>query len=182
MTNLGALSTVAGNRNSLDMRKRRGLPKAACDRVIQAPDYSGMTEHQIQVALFRAFKQRRMPFAVMFAIPNGGERRDAASGRQLKLEGVTAGVPDIFCASGIPEQCFLIELKTESGTLSPAQKKFHATLVAAGVEVVVCRGFLAAVHTLEERGIIRLPDTSKAHDTTKKTRKDAPDCGRKRPF
>lgn len=130
--------------------------------------YADMDEHQIQVALFRAYKQRRMPGAIMFAIPNGGAR-DKVTAKRLKDEGVTAGAPDIFCSSLSPAGRFLMELKTVKGTLSRAQKKFHPMLVAAGVEVVVCRGFLAAIHCLEERGIIRLPNTGLFHAESMQT-------------
>jgi hypothetical protein len=136
------------------MRKQPRAPKA-CDVAIQVPGYDLLNEHQIQAALFRAYKARRVPGAVMFAIPNGGAR-DAVTGRLMKDEGVTPGAPDLFCAP-FGERCFFIELKAVGGSLSKAQKEFHASLVAAGQDVVVCRGFLEAIAILESRGVIRAP-------------------------
>lgn len=81
------------------------------------------------------------PSVLIFAIPNGGAR-DVVTGAVLKAEGVVAGVPDLFLAS---RQCgrggLWIEMKTETGRVSEAQKDIHGRLVAAGYAVEVCRTF-----------------------------------------
>lgn len=56
------------------------------------------SEHQSQVAFFaRVRLDPRTKHLPIFAIPNGGARH-IVTARKLKAEGVTAGVPDIFCA------------------------------------------------------------------------------------
>lgn len=117
--------------------------------------YNRMSEHQHQKALIDAFKLRRAPGAVLFAIPNGGAR-DAITGRMLKEEGVEAGAPDLFCAA-LGKPCFFIEMKKTDGRLSAAQKEFHPKLIAVGLEVITAYGYLEAVSILEDRGIIRRP-------------------------
>ena len=57
-----------------------------------------MSEHDEQVALFQwaGYQLGACPeLALMFAIPNGGDRHPAVAGK-LRDEGVKAGVPDIF--------------------------------------------------------------------------------------
>jgi len=73
---------------------------------------------------------------LIFAIPNGGQRSRTA-GYKLKLEGVVAGVPDLF----IPEWRLFVEMKKEGGRLSPAQKELIPILEAAGYTVLVPQGF-----------------------------------------
>lgn len=85
-----------------------------------------------------------------FAIPNGSYlhgdiSRRAIQGRALRLQGVKAGVPDVFFA--IPRKpysgCF-IEFK-RIGAPAPKpdddQSKWHARLRAQGYFVAVCYGF-----------------------------------------
>jgi len=73
---------------------------------------------------------------LIFAIPNGGQRSRTA-GYKLKLEGVVAGVPDLF----IPEWRLFVEMKKEGGRLSPAQKELIPVLEDAGYTVLVPQGF-----------------------------------------
>ena len=72
----------------------------------------------------------------IFAIPNG-EARSKAAGARLKLEGVSPGVPDLF----VPEWQLWIEMKrAKGGTISPAQKDWHAYLATIGQRVIVGYG------------------------------------------
>lgn len=73
-------------------------------------------EHKLQVSMINWF---RLQYPSMrhnlFAIPNGG-RRDAATGRRLKDEGVLAGVSDLILLKS--NRCYgalLIETKTRKG-------------------------------------------------------------------
>jgi hypothetical protein len=117
-------------------------------------DYSGLTEHQIQAAMFRAFKARRIWPAVMFAIPNGGARQ-TVTGKLLKREGVKAGIPDILVI--VDGEHTFIEVKTEKGRLRSAQKETHFKIIQAGGVVVTVYGLKQALEILENLGIISPP-------------------------
>ena len=129
---------------------------------ISASDpYSVMSEHQVQKALFAAYRKRGIHGnSVMFAIPNGSARGDDPTtrkirGKILKDEGVEAGAPDIIAI--LDGAFYLIEIKRADGKLSSEQKAYHKALMDAGATVIVCYGFLDAVRLLEDIGIIRRP-------------------------
>ncbi len=70
--------------------------------------------------------------AVWFHPPNGGARSKAEAGI-FKAMGVKPGVPDIIIV--YRGRVVAIELKSEKGRLSPAQKLMHAQLSVAGALV-----------------------------------------------
>lgn len=79
------------------------------------------TEHEEQVMLFRWAQlqsSKYPPFALMFAIPNGG-KRNAKTAVDLKYEGVKSGVSDIFlpCACGGYHGLFVEMKRTRGGTI-----------------------------------------------------------------
>lgn len=81
-----------------------------------------ISEKQIQRMFFEWLSYYPDVRRVTFAIPNGGSRHKL-EGLNLKKEGVTPGVPDIFMA--IPNEKhhgLFIELKSHSGKLSLNQK------------------------------------------------------------
>lgn len=94
--------------------------------------------------------------ALLYHIPNGGTR-DAIEGRHLKQQGVKPGVPDLFLAapSGKYHGLF-IEMKTDKGRASDAQRQWIERLKAVGYFAQVCHGWEAAVATLE--WYLSLPD------------------------
>ena len=58
---------------------------------------------------------------LLFSVPNGGTR-NAREGVLLKATGTTAGIPDMICLyRGIVG----FEFKSETGSVSPVQKKIH---------------------------------------------------------
>jgi len=94
-------------------------------------------ESQLQVAV-AAFLEVALPRSVRaIHVPNGG-KRDAKTGARLKREGVKAGVADfvIFMRGGV---CAMIELKTEKGRLSKAQKDWQDWAGEFGLPYAVCR-------------------------------------------
>ncbi len=102
------------------------------------------SEHLEQVH-FVAWFRREYPGIRIFAIPNGGGRSKAQAG-QLKAEGVSAGVPDLY----IPALKTWIEMKRQKGgTVTPAQKDWHEYLRSIGDTVFVCKGFLEAKEIIE---------------------------------
>ncbi len=93
------------------------------------------TEHEEQRELVRWFRQTHRGVRI-FAIPNGGQRSLAAAAR-LKVEGVSAGVPDLF----IPAWKLWIEMKRiKGGSVSAEQKDWIKYLEEVGYCAKVCKG------------------------------------------
>ena len=95
------------------------------------------TEHFEQRAFVMWFKQT-YPTIRIFASPNGGARNINVA-RQLKCEGVSKGVPDLF----IPAWGLWIEMKRiKGGRLSLEQKDWIDYLKEVGYRVIVGFGAL----------------------------------------
>lgn len=102
------------------------------------------SEHLEQVFTVAWFR-REYPGIRIFAIPNGGGRSKSQAG-QLKAEGVSKGVPDLY----IPAWRLWIEMKRQSGgTVSKEQKDWHEYLRSIGDSVLVCKGFEHAKEMLK---------------------------------
>ena len=109
------------------------------------------SESSEQKAFFRwwGMMKHRWPNYICFAIPNGG-RRDAITGARLRLEGVLAGVPDIFLAKAASGKYgMFIEMKTKRGRLSERQRDLFPLLEAVGYAVVVAPGWKEAADAVE---------------------------------
>lgn len=85
---------------------------------------------------------------LLFSIPNGAmlqgtELQRQIQGKQLKLEGLVAGVADLFlCLPGVDGSYGLfIEMKTEDGRQTDSQKEFEAAVKAVGYRYELCRSF-----------------------------------------
>lgn len=92
------------------------------------------TEHEEQRQLVMWFRQNYSQR--IFAIPNGGYRSKAAAAK-LKVEGVSAGIPDLF----VPAFRLWIEMKrVKGGRLSPDQKDWIEYLQSNGYICFVCNG------------------------------------------
>ena len=89
-------------------------------------------EHVIQREIVRALRADGL---LVFAIPNGGAR-NVVTATRLKAEGVTAGVPDLFVADF---GGFFLEVKTNAGSLSRAQREMSAGLALRGYLVHTVR-------------------------------------------
>lgn len=103
-------------------------------------------EKQEQKMLVAWFKMQ-YPALILFAIPNGGSR-NVLEAKSLNLEGVKAGVPDLFLAkpsNGLPG--LFIELKRSivkgeaKPVVSKLQKEVIAQLIESGYAVEICYGF-----------------------------------------
>lgn len=110
-------------------------------------------EHQEQVAVFdwAGFATGRWPeLALLYAIPNGGERHPAVAVR-LKAEGMKAGVPDLCLpvARGGYHGLY-IELKRPAGRLSPKQRHWLLALEREGYRAAMVRGWSAAQRLIED--------------------------------
>jgi len=80
-------------------------------------------EHKLQVALMDYLAIAARPEVYYFAIPNQSNRHIANAAR-MKAEGVRAGSPDL-CFMLPQGRVAWLEMKTETGTLSSAQKYFR---------------------------------------------------------
>ena len=108
-------------------------------------------EHKLQVSMINWF---RLQYPSMrhnlFAIPNGG-RRDAATGRRLKDEGVLAGVSDLILLKS--NRCYgalLIETKTRKGTQRESQKEWESKITADGYKYVIARSLDEFIEVVTE--------------------------------
>ncbi len=97
-------------------------------------------EHRIQCACVNWFRLQYPTHATaLFAVPNGG-RRDRVSGAKLKAEGVLPGVSDLILL--LPRgrhHGLLIEMKTERGKQSQAQRDWQRDMVHRGYKYMVIR-------------------------------------------
>lgn len=93
------------------------------------------SEHQEQTGFVRWFRSR-WPHVLIFAIPNGG-KRSMSTAKNLKLEGVVPGVPDLF----IPAWGIWIEMKRQKGgRLSADQEEMISYMESCGHHVIVGYG------------------------------------------
>lgn len=87
---------------------------------------------------------------LLYHIPN--ERKcTPVQGKQLKLQGVRSGVPDLHlpvARNGF--HSLYIEMKAENGRPSDAQKWWLEELERQGCQCAVCYGWEEAVRVLEE--------------------------------
>lgn len=117
------------------------------------------SEHAHQCALFcwAALPAQRAKYpllSLMFAIPNGGERNIKVAG-QLKVEGVKAGVLDIFLpvpvstpgpTNNYKEYAGLwIEMKRKPNKPSPDQTAFALAMREQGYQTALCYSWQDAV-------------------------------------
>ena len=109
-------------------------------------------EQDIQRAVFEHLAIRGVPGMFAFHPANGGWRSPIEA-KVLKGMGVKAGVPDIIAIKN--GRCFALELKTDSGRLTPAQIGVHESLITAGAEVATAHGLDDAISWLEYWGLLR---------------------------
>ena len=92
----------------------------------------------------------KIPENLLMHIPNGGNV-GARNGKNLKAMGVRAGTPDYFLAYPSGKYHGLwIEMKSETGRVSPEQKTAIEVLGKQGYLAVVCRSTDEARLTIEQ--------------------------------
>ena len=109
-----------------------------------------ITEASIQSAFFEWLSLYSRLRLATFAIPNGGSR-NCLEAKNLKAQGVTPGVPDIFMA--VPSNGYhglFIELKSKTGRLSEQQKKWIDNLNDRSYKAVVCYSLDEAMNAVTE--------------------------------
>ncbi len=118
-------------------------------------------EHLAQVQVIRWVKilEDQYPVLKLFhAIPNGG-RRSITTARDLKAEGVRAGMPDLHLPVARGGWAGLwIEMKSEKGRVSPEQAAMHKLLTEHNNLVIVCRSSNQAIDEIKEYLSIKNPN------------------------
>ena len=112
------------------------------------------TEAQEQTTLFqwaRIMEKFWPELRLLHHIPNGGSR-NPIEGRNLKMQGVKAGIPDIFlpCARGQYHGLYIEMKRQKGGRVSLEQKKMLLALQHEGYRVCVCRGWEEAKNAITE--------------------------------
>ena len=93
------------------------------------------SEHFEQREFVKWFRQTFNGVRI-FAIPNGGAR-SITTAAKLKVEGVSAGVPDLY----VPAWHLWIEMKrTKGGTVDKNQKDWHEYLLSINDMVIIGYG------------------------------------------
>jgi hypothetical protein len=98
------------------------------------------------VAWFRM--QHQQYAGLLFAIPNGGQRKKATAGI-IKAEGVVRGVADLFLS--VPRGQFhgmYVEMKTYKGRQSPEQVAFENAVIMQGYRYEVCHCVEDFIHEI----------------------------------
>jgi hypothetical protein len=104
------------------------------------------TEAAIQRAIWNHLQWRSHPGVFAFHPANGGFRKPVEAAI-LKGLGVVAGIPDLVIIHR--GQVYALELKTETGKLTDAQRITHEKLRRAGAEVATVYGSDEALEQLE---------------------------------
>lgn len=107
-----------------------------------------LSEAQEQIKIFNYAKYNNK-LRWLFAIPNGGSR-DIREAARLKLQGVKAGVSDMFLP--IPNSMFhglFIELKVGTNKTSQLQDEFIDYVRNNGYMAKVCYGADEAIRTIK---------------------------------
>ena len=95
---------------------------------------------------------RGVPGVYAFHPANGGYRRPIEAAR-LKGLGVRPGVPDVVAFHR--GQVYAIELKTEGGRATDAQRQAIEDIRTAGGHAKICHGLDHALAALEGWGLLR---------------------------
>lgn len=108
-------------------------------------------ELTLQVDIVEMLKKNLKRDVLFTAFPAGGGGR--VRGAKLKKAGLQAGWPDIqLIHRGL---YFGLEVKTQTGRLSPAQTELHKKLIASGCSVAVVRSVSDALEKIIDWGLSR---------------------------
>jgi hypothetical protein len=108
------------------------------------------SEYAVHVAIVRALVLGLDPAARLFHPPNEG-RRTPIEGARLRQMGLLPGLPDLGICWPVGKMGWL-EVKSDSGRLSDAQRQCHADLQALGFPVAVVRSVDEALDCLRDWG------------------------------
>jgi hypothetical protein len=115
-------------------------------------------EQQIQRAVLEHLAWRGVPGLWWCHVPNGGYRT-AVEATIFKSLGLIPGVPDLLLVHG--GRLYALELKVESGRLSPTQVETHERMRQAGAIVATAQGIDEALAWLELWQLVRRKATGR---------------------
>jgi hypothetical protein len=125
----------------------RTTPRSLLERTA-----GGMLGTKVQRECFKHYDLRGNPRSIMFAIPNGG-LRDKKTAAILQLDGVKAGVPDVYAhAHGYPG--IWLEFKGPKEPLNEDQELMFPRMLNLGERIAVVRDLNEALRLLEDHGIL----------------------------
>ena len=101
-------------------------------------------EFILQSAIFACIKELLNPDVLITCFPSGGGGR--VRGAKLKKMGLASGYPDLQLLH--KGKYYGLEVKTESGRLSPAQSELHEKLKLQGARVAVVRSEKDAIEQI----------------------------------
>jgi len=111
---------------------------AICDAIDQArPARKRRLEDKLQARIV-TYLRLALPDCVIASVPNGGSRRSAIEGANLKRVGLLAGMPDLMIIQPGSIVRF-IEVKSPTGRTQPEQQAMHAAFAAKGISFAVVR-------------------------------------------
>ena len=115
-------------------------------RNFRVSDESG---HQEAIFSWCDYNRGKYPeLKLLYHVPNGG-KRDAATARALKRQGVKAGISDLVLpVASAGYHGLYVELKAPGGSLEQSQIDFLQEVDNQGYLALVCVGWQAAVQTL----------------------------------
>lgn len=108
-------------------------------------------EQIIHKTIFAHLRARGAPGSFAWHTPMGGYRRPIEAAI-LKSLGAVAGFPDICVLHRA--QLYALEVKTETGKVSDAQRDTMERLQKAGAIVAVAHGLDAALQWMESNGLL----------------------------
>ena len=111
-------------------------------------------ESQEQTTLFewiRLMAKKWPELELCHAVPNGGSRNPVEA-RNMRLQGVRAGIPDIClpCARKGHHGLYIELKRIKGGRVSVEQKKMILALQEQGYKAVVCYGWEEASNVIQE--------------------------------
>lgn len=95
-----------------------------------------MSEHQLQTGIF-AYLRRALPDDAFVSSVDHARKQSQLSGLFQRARGVRAGLPDLVIVHR--GRAYWMEVKTDAGSLSDAQRALHVEIRRAGAEVAVVR-------------------------------------------
>lgn len=115
------------------------------------------SESQLHAAVAKFLDLALLPPAVYSTFPAGWGKLPKATAGRLYQSGMKPGMPDIFIwyrmTAKLTYRCIGIEIKTDTGYPSPAQRSMFAKLLKAGVIVYVCRDVKQVLSVLREEEV-----------------------------
>lgn len=113
----------------------------------------GQSEHKLQSRFMDYLTVAARRDLFWFAVPNAG-LRSLRVGAMMKAEGLKPGVADI-CFMLPDGKCAWLEMKTESGRLSPHQEGFKHRCAMLGHPWAMARSLDEAIEIVRGWGVLR---------------------------